>query len=176
METGGSLQSGTGRELALLPGACWCRHCSAEPHQGNRGWFPSSSARPSHQRSTWSSRFRLLVQNRPRLPASSLRAHNTHRCHMSQKRKDREEKKPQTPLHCTMSSNFPSRTNYSKIYLQSLNYQRQLEGGGEYKPIKNILTFEYHNGVRGWMLPRLPPTKKGLFCFSISTHAHYRQL
>lgn len=72
-------------------------------------------------------------------------------------------------MHCTMSSNFPSRTNYSKIYLQiylqSLNYQRQLEGGGGYKPIKNILTFEYHNGIRGWMLPRLLPTKKGFFAF-----------
>lgn len=40
-------------------------------------------------------------------------------------------------MHCTMSSNFPSRTNYSKIYLQSLNYQRQLEGeGGDINQLK----------------------------------------
>lgn len=113
-------------------------------------------------------------------PASSLGGYNAHRCNMSQKRKDREENEtPAQPnaLYNVLQFSF-SRTNYSKIYLQSLNYQRQLErGGGGYKPIKNILTFEYHNGERGWLLPRLAPTKiRASFCFCLSTHTHYRQL
>lgn len=89
----------------------------------------------------------------------------------SQKTKDREGKKSPNPTPCTVQCPpifLLVPITVKSIYRALITKGSWMGRGGwdGYKPIKNILTFEYHNGGRGWLLPRLPPTEKRAFFFA----------
>lgn len=134
------------------------------PLRGNLGWFPALPHIPATSKPPGPLASDFLCKTghgSPPLPSEDTILTDV----MSQKRKDREEKnkKRQCTVQCPPIFLLVPITVKS-IY-RALITKGSWRGRGRYKPIKNILTFEYHNGVRGWMLPRLPPTKKGFFAF-----------